>query len=233
MNHPPTSRPSLFSHVILPSLILAGGIGAAAAEDMGNGLNDFRLVASALATDYDYTASGDILGVDTSNDGSGEWDEAWRAGIVVQRLNISGDSGLGLSSGLGIFYSRFQEDEDDDNEERRFEALSAQLRIGLGLAVTNMMHIEILPFGGVGAARGKLGDVDSGDADLYWEYGIEAGAYVTFSSLQIGAHAGWMESGFDLEFDDESEFEGAPLDNVELEIRQSGPYVGVSLGTRF
>jgi len=104
--------------------------------------------------------------------------------------------------------------------------------VGMASAINEHVHLEVLPFAGAGAARGELGDVDSGDADLYWEYGVEAGAYVTLSRLQLGVQAGWLCSGFDLEFDDEGEFNGAPIEDAQLEIRTSGPYVGLSIGMR-
>lgn len=216
------------------ALIAAAGITTTlnAADTEGTDLTDLRLVGSLLNKDYDFEASGTTLGVDLESDGDEEWDDAWRAGVVAQNLDLADDGPLGFSSGLGIFYNRFQHDQDD--EDTRFEALSAQLRLGLGISIADVLHVEILPFAGVGGARGELGDVDSGDVDLYWEYGIEAGAYATLAgSFQIGVHAGWMKSGFDVEFDDEGEFGGVPVENVELKIRNQGPYVGASIGGRF
>lgn len=203
-----------------------------AADTDGGGFTDLRLVGSLLDKSYDYHASGSALGVDVSDDGDDKWDDAWRAGIVAQNLDLAGEGPLGFSSGIGIFYDRFEQD--GDNADSLFEALSAQLRLGIGFSVADAIHIEVLPFGGLGGARGKIGDVDSGDVDLYWEYGIEAGAYVTISrSFQVGVHGGWMKSGFDVEFDDESEFNGAPVDDVKLKIRNQGPYIGASIGGRF
>ena len=208
-----------------------------AADTDGGSFTDLRLVGSLLDKNYDYRASGNTSGplaADLSDDGDDKWDEAWRAGIVAQNLNLVGDGPIGFSSGIGIFYDRFEQDDDDGNSHSLFEALSAQLRLGVGFSVGDVLHIEVLPFGGLGGARGEIGDVDSGDVDLYWEYGIEAGAYVTLArSFQIGVHGGWMKSGFDMEFDDESEFQGVPVENVKLKIRNEGPYIGASIGGRF
>ena len=221
---------------------LAGTLGALAiglacapradAEDF----SDIRLVGTALNKNYDAHVSGDttVGGVHFSDDSNNnKWDKAWRAGVVAQHLSLAGDSPLGFSSGLGVFYNRY-EDQDDNSDKSKFEALSAQLRLGLGISVADVLHFEILPLAGIGAARGKIGDVDSGDVDLYWEYGIEAGAYLTIAhSIQFGVNAGWMKSGMDLKFDDQSQFNGAPVENVEVKIRNKGTYVGASIGSRF
>ena len=190
---------------------------------------DLRLVAAVLDDDFDYDASGNAAGINFSDSGSDRFDDAWRAGVVAQGMHFTGENGVGLSSGLGLFYSRWNGN--DDNT--KVESLTVQLRIGLGVNIGDVVHLEVLPFAGVGGARGELGDVDSGDVDLAWEYGGEVGLYATFDSIQLGVQGGWMRNEIDLNFDDNSQFGGAAVDNVSLDIRNEGIYVGASVGTRF
>ena len=191
--------------------------------------SDLRLVAAVLDDDFDYEASGNAAGISFADEGSDRFDDAWRAGVVAQGMQFTGETGIGLSTGLGLFYSRWN----GNDNNTKVEALTAQLRVGLGVNLGDVVHLEVLPFAGVGGARGHLGDVDSGDVDLAWEYGGEVGLYATFNSFQLGVQGGWMRNEVDLNFDDSNQFGGNALDNVSLDIRNEGIYVGASVGTRF
>ena len=146
------------SNLSLALALVAFGASTVAAEDhnpMWGDHSDFRLTAAMLESDYDYEASGTAAGIGFSSDGSESWDQSWRAGLVVQSNRVDDASPLGLSTGLGLFYTHFESDPDADE---KFQALSAQLRIGLAVMINEHVHLEFRPFGGLGAARGEIGD---------------------------------------------------------------------------
>ncbi len=60
-----------------------------------------------------------------------------------------------------------------------------------------------------------------------WEYGIQGGAFVTISQIELGLIAGWMHSEWDLEFKNGGSF--GP-DSIALDLEQEGVFVGFSIG---
>lgn len=207
------------------ALIAAAGI-ASAAEGT---LSDLRLEGSLLPEDYDYTAEGSVLGIPVSVSDDSSFDDAYRIGIAGQSLFRHGRAPIGFSAGGAIAYHRLQNDGDI---EERYEALTVTARLGLGITLGDLFHVEVLPFVGAGPARGEVGGEESDDFSLYWEYGIMAGAFLTLAnSLQLGVHAGWMHGEWDLDFD--SRDDGVDvLDDVSTDLEHEGLFVGLSVGVR-
>lgn len=209
-------------------LAVAGAASAIHAQDGGG--SDLRLEAILLPEDYDYDATADGTFGPVSIDGDGEFDQPFRVGVAAVGHGRGVENGpLGLVGGAALYYTRLPVDDDDSDE--RYEALSAQVRLGLGIYVGDFLHLEATPFAGIGAARGKINGSES-DTGLYWEYGISAGAFVSpGGSFQLGLIGGWLRGEYDLDFDEDDNFSVA-VDNVNAELTHEGFFIGLSLGSR-
>jgi len=206
---------------IVPALFMLASIAPAIqAVDADGGMTDIRLEAILLpeAYDYDVTANGSLGSLSAS--GSDDFDQPFRIGLAAVGHHRGIENGpIGMIFGGALYYSRLPVNEDDSSD--RFEALSAQARLGLGLYLGDIFHIEATPFAGIGGTRGAIGDAES-DAGLYWEYGVSVGAFVSLGgSLQLGLLGGWIHGEYDLDFD-----------NVNVQLEQEGFFIGASIGVR-
>lgn len=215
-----------------PTLLLLTGLAlhaqAADDADLHVGFTDLRLEGSVLpdSFDVDATASGPFGSV--SRSGDAEFEDAWRIGIigVAARTNESGIIAFG--SGGGLQYSRWY---DGGEVDETVEALAATLRLGLVIRPAPVFHIEAMPYGAVGGARGEIDDEES-DIELYWEFGGIVGAFLTFGGFQIGAHAGYLWNGTELEYDSDANYP-VVVEDATVDLRGEGAFFGASIGGRF
>lgn len=210
--------------------LLLGGAVVLPAEDGDATWTDIRLEGSILPDEFDYDAEAEFAGLDVGLSGEEEWDNAYRVALAAQSLHRGDDdSPLGFSAGGALSYQRLEFDEDADEA---YEALALTARLGLGVVLGEVFHLEVLPFAGIGASRGEIGDDESDDVGLYWEYGIMAGGYFTFgNSFQLGVHGGWIHSEYNLDFGEDERFEDL-VEEVEVELENEGLFFGVSIGIR-
>ena len=218
-------------HLVLLGSVLACAAPAAHAEDHHHdhpSFTDLRIEGSVLpdTLEADGSAEGPLGSV--SRSGDVEFEDAWRVGIIGVTAR-SDDSGVvAFGTGGGLQYSRWYDGGDVDE---KVEALAATLRLGLVIRPTSVFHIEVMPYGAVGGARGAIDDEES-DVEVYWEFGGIASALLTFGSLQVGAHVGYLWNGTDLEYDSDENYPVA-VENAEVELRGEDAFFGVSLGARF
>lgn len=200
----------------------------AADEPDSPSFTDLRIEGSVLPDtfDVDATASGPLGSVSRSDDA--EFEDAWRVGVVGVSARASDSGVLAFASGGGIHYSRWYDGGDVDET---VEALAATVRLGLVIRPTPFFHLEAMPYGAVGAARGEIDDEES-DVGLYWEVGGIAGAFLTLGSFQVGVHAGYLWNGTDLEYDSDSNYP-VLVEDATVDLRGEGAYFGASLGGRF
>lgn len=223
-------RPTLPSRLVCLSLLslpLAVVAGADHHRHHGS-YTDLRLEGSVLpdSFDVDATASGPLGSL--SRSGDTEFEDAWRVGIIGQSARFVRDPGIALGTGGGIQYSQWHDGGDVDET---LQVLAATIRVGLVIRPTPVFHLEAMPYGAIGAARGEIEDEES-DVAFYWEFGGIAGAYLTFDALQIGVHVGYLWNGTELEFDDDANFP-APVDDITVKMRAEGAFFGASIGSRF
>lgn len=213
------------------TLLLIAGLtihAQAADPDVKTGFTDLRLEASVLddTLDVDATATGALGSV--SRSGEAEFEDAWRVGIVGVSAR-SNDSGiLTFGSGGGLHYSRWHDGGDVDET---VEAVTASIRLGLVIQPAPIFHVEVMPYGAIGGARGEIEDEES-DIELYWEFGGIAAAFLTFGNLQVGAHVGYLWAETELEYDSDANFP-TPVEDATIELQAEGAFFGVSLGGRF
>ncbi|HEX3132840.1 MAG TPA: hypothetical protein VHX44_04565 [Planctomycetota bacterium] len=216
------------------SLLLGAGLigltvaAQAADEPTTHSFTDLRIEGTLLPDtfDVDAKASGPLGSVSRSGDEN--FDDAWRVGIIGVSARAS-DSGLfAFGSGGGIQYSRWH---DGGDVEETLQALTATLRLGLVIRPTPFFHLEAMPYGAVGAARGDINDEES-DISVYWEFGGIAGAFLTLDNFQIGVHAGYLWNGTDLDYDTDDNYAFA-VDNATVKLRGEGAFFGASIGGRF
>lgn len=216
--------------LLLSATLASCLIGVALGEDHADHLafSDLRIEASLLPDtfDTDARASGALGSVSQSGDVT--FDDAWRVGIIGQSARANAAGGLAFGCGGGIQYSRWH---DGGDVEQTVEALAATLRLGLVIRPTDFFHLEAMPYGALGAARGKIESEES-DVDFYWEFGGIAGAFLTFNSFQVGIHVGYLWNGTKLNFDNDANFTG-PVQNVTVDLRGEGAFFGASIGGRF
>jgi hypothetical protein len=214
--------------LMLTCTLAALATGVQAEDHTFPSFTDLRIEGTVLpdTLEVDGTASGPLGSVSRSEDA--EFEDAWRIGIigVTARTNDSGIISFG--SGGGLQYSRWHDGGDVDET---VEAVTATLRLGLIIRPTPFFHLEAMPYGAIGGARGEIEDEES-DIELYWEFGGIAGAFLTFGSLQIGAHAGYLWGGTELEYDSDANFPD-PVEDVTLDLRAEGVFFGASIGGRF
>lgn len=209
---------------------LAGAAAHLYAEDAATfpAFTDLRIEVSALpdTLEADGTASGPLGSV--SRSGDAEFEDAWRIGVIGLTAR-SNDSGIiSFGTGGGLQYSRWYDGGDVDET---VEALAATIRLGLIIRPTSFFHVEALPYGAVGGARGEIEDEES-DIELYWEFGGIAGAFLTFGGLQFGVHAGYLWNGTELEYDSDANYP-ILVENATVDLRGEGAFFGASIGGRF
>lgn len=200
----------------------------AADESTSSSFTDLRLEGSVLpdSFDVDATASGPLGSV--SRSGDAEFEDAWRVGVIGVSARASDSGVLAFGTGGGIQYSRWYDGGDVDET---VEALAATVRLGLVIRPTPFFHLEAMPYGAVGAARGEIDDEES-DVGLYWEVGGIVGAFLTLGSFQVGVHAGYLWNGTDLEYDSDANYP-VLVEDATVDLRGEGAYFGASLGGRF
>ncbi len=211
-------------------LAIGAWLPSAYAVDEEGRNTDLRLELSLLEKSYDWDATADSgLGSISLSDDD-EFDDAFRVGLAgVSHLRGVENSPVGLVGGGALNYTRLEID--DGNAEELYQALSVQVRLGIGLYLGDIFHVEATPLAGIGAARGDLFGSE-GDIGLYWEYGFIAGAFVSVGgTFQLGLIGGWLHGEYDLDFDDNEHFSGA-VDNVNVDLIHEGLFIGLSLGTR-
>ena len=217
------------SSIISASFLLLGASAIAAVES-GDAHTDLRLEGILLPESYDYDATANSGLGSVSLSGDDDFDRPFRLGISAITHHRGIERGpVGLVAGGALYYTRLPVDDDDTSE--RYEALSAQVRIGLGIYLADFFHIEATPFAGIGGCRASINGDDS-DTGLTWEYGISGGAFATLgNSLQLGLLGGWIHSEYDLDFDQNDNFAG-PVDDVQVDIDMEGFFIGASVGVR-
>jgi len=199
---------------------LAGGLAAEDELYTGENISDIRLEGFLAPKSVDWSSN---LGTGGSIeiDGEEDADRAFRFAVSsTTRKNLP----VSLVLGGALAYTHLREDRSEDND--RFQSLTANFRIGAAFALGEMFHIEATPFIGAGGGMARVAGEDS-DIGFVWEYGLQGGAFVTFSRAQIGFIAGWMHSEWDLEFDNSGSL--GP-DALDLELTHEGLYFGLSIG---
>lgn len=216
---------------IVPALIVISmGLSIAHAVDSDGFLTDARLEGILLPENFDYDSTANSGVGSLSINGSDDFDRPFRIGISGTSHQRGFEHGpIGLIGGGAVYYSRLPIDR--NNVSERYEALSAQLRLGIGIYLGDVFHLEATPFVGIGGARGKINGAKS-DTGLYWEYGIGAGAFASLGgSAQLGVIGGWLHGEYDLDFDENDNFSGF-VNNVDVELTQEGFFIGISIGSR-
>lgn len=213
---------------IVPALFVLTSVAPAIQAMEADGHStDVRLEVILLPESYDYTATAD--GTPSLN-GSADFDQPFRVGLATvshQRGITNGP--IGLIGGGSLSYSQLPQDHGNISE--RYEALSIQARLGLGLYLGDFLHVEVTPFAGIGGGRGTINS-DESDIGLYWEYGVSAGAFASLgSSLQLGIIGGWIHGEYDLDFKHDENF-ALPVNNVNVTLTQEGLFIGASIGVR-
>lgn len=202
------------------SLCLVGGL--AAEDDLytGDSISDIRLEGYLMPENVDWSSNLGTGGSITI-DGEEDADRAMRFAVSSStRKNMP----ISLVIGGALAYTHLEEDR--SAEDDRFQSVTANFRLGAAFALGSMFHIEATPFVGAGAGKGRVANEDS-DIGLVWEYGIQGGAFVTFSRAQVGFLVGWMHSEWDLEFDNSGVL--GP-DSLDLELVHEGVFFGLSIG---
>jgi hypothetical protein len=216
------------SVTLASATLLAIPLGLAIGEDTLP-FTDLRIEGTLLpdSLDVDATANSSLGSV--SQSGESDFEDAWRVGVVAHAARTSNNGGITFGSGGGIHYSRWY---DDEGVEEKVEAIAATVRFGLVIRPASMFHIEVMPYGSVGAARGEINGEES-DTAFYWEFGGIAGAFLTVNGFQVGIHGGYLWNGTDLEFDNNDGNFPTPVTDVETELRGDGAFIGASIGGRF
>lgn len=220
-------------HLALPLLFGSSLVGLtmqaqAADEPTFPSFTDLRIEGSILPDTFDVDANADGPLGSVSRSGDAEFEDAWRVGLIGVSARTNDSGVLAFGSGGGIQYSRWYDGGDVDET---VEALAATVRLGLVIRPTPFFHLEAMPYGAVGGARGKIDDEES-DIDLYWEFGGIAGAFLTFGSFQVGIHAGYLWNGTKLEYDSDANYP-VVVENATVDLRGEGAYYGASIGGRF
>jgi hypothetical protein len=216
---------------LIPTLIVLTGAAASLAAVDGTVNNaDLRIEAMLLPEPYDFDITADSSLGSVSTDGSDDFDQPFRVGLAGVNHQRGVDNGpVGLVTGGAVYYSRLP---GGNNDDAVVQALSLQVRVGLGIYLGDIFHVEATPFAGIGGARGDNGSSTS-DIGLYWEYGVSAGAFASLGeSLQLGVIGGWLHGRYDLDFDDDSNDFPAPVDNVNAKLTEEGFFIGASIGVR-
>lgn len=109
------------------------------------------------------------------------------------------------------------------------------LHLGWAYALSRHLHVEVMPFAGIGGARFQDhgGNILNGaHPRTYWEVGGRVGAFWTFGSgFQVGVDAGWIRSYAKSDMlVDNGKSEGLL---IVTELDQSGPVAQASIGYRF
>lgn len=192
------------------------------------GFTDLRIEGSILpdSFDVDGEASGPLGSV--SRSGDAEFEDAWRVSVIAMSARTDDTGIVAFGTGGGIQYSRWYDGGDVDET---VEALAATLRLGLVIRPTPFFHLEAMPYGALGGARGEIDDEES-DIELYWEVGGIAGAFLTFDGFQVGVHAGYLWNGTELEYDSDANYP-VLVERATVDLRGEGAFFGASLGGRF
>jgi hypothetical protein len=216
---------------VLPALIavLTASATVQAADHEGNE-TDLRLEGILLSEENDWDAAADSGLGSVNLSGDEDFDNPFRIGLAgVSHMRGTEYGPVGLVGGGALYYTRLETDSGATDD--RYETLSLQLRIGLGIYVADFFHIEATPFAGIGGTRGKINGTES-DIGLYWEYGISAGAFASLGgSFQLGLIGGWLHGEYDLDFDEDDNFPG-PVSSVNVDLEHEGFFIGISVGSR-
>lgn len=221
-------RHSALPLLLCSSLVALTMQAQAADEPAFPSFTDLRIEGSILPDtfDFDGEASGPVGSV--SRSGEAEFEDAWRIGLIGVSSRTSDSGVIGFGTGGGIQYSRWYDGGDVDET---VEALAATLRLGVVIRPTPFFHLEAMPYGAVGAARGEIDDEES-EVGLYWEFGGIAGAFLTLGSFQIGVHAGYLWNGTELDYDSDANYP-VVVEDATVDLRGEGAYFGASIGGRF
>lgn len=214
-------RPHHFA--LTASLCLVSGL---AAEDdiyTGDTVSDIRLEGYLMSENVDWSSNLGTSGT-FEIDGEEDADRALRFAVSSStRKNLP----ISLVMGGALAYTHLEEERSGDDD--RFQSVTADFRLGAAFALGDMFHIEATPFIGAGGGKGRVGG-ETSDIGFVWEYGIQGGAFVTFSRVQVGFLVGWMHSEWDLEFDTSGSLLGP--DALDLEVVHEGFFYGLSIGGR-
>lgn len=186
-------------------LTAAAGLPTAAAEELP-AFNDLRLVGGVEGTDWEGDGEFSLSGFTTEVEDEERFDEA---GFLM--LQWVGSQGFGPSGGLlygaalhGAAKSM------DEPFEADYGTYSVRGMLGYGYAFTEVVHLELLPFLGIG---GATIDTDRFDPDgeeyegVYVEGGLNANLVFTFrSGFQLGGAIGFTSSSARFEDEDDTIF---------------------------
>lgn len=205
---------------ITATLCLASTLAAEDELYTGDNINDIRLEGFLAPESVDWSSNLGTGGSITI-DGEEDADNAYRFALSSStRKNLP----ISLVIGGALAYTHLEENRSGNDD--RFQSLTADFRLGAAFALGEMFHIEATPFIGAGGGMARVADEDS-EIGFVWEYGLQAGAFVTFSRFQVGFLAGWMHSEWDLEFDNSGSL--GP-DALDLDLTHEGMYYGLSIG---
>ncbi|MBA3547797.1 MAG: hypothetical protein H0T76_15045 [Nannocystis sp.] len=229
--------------VLIPLILV--GIEAGAAEVK---IRELRL-SGGVTPETDEPEGTDRVGATSASisfDGDGALDYGPRGGITLYESFGSLGRYGGFMLGFGFSHS---EQEGDAAHQSNFSPTPItydgpikrwvnvfDLHLGWAYALSDKLHVEVLPFVGYGSMRvqdtiafgGGVSRDDHGTSDgPYWEGGLTLGLYYTFANgAQLGANGGWLVSHGRASI-------GYSDGSLVYEIDQSGPVGNITLGFRF
>ncbi len=221
-------------NMILLALSLLGSL--AMAEDGGapvlrRGFNDLRLGLATQGLEYEVeariVAGGSSLDLGSVTD---DWDSSGSVTLTYVGSRSVGPNAWGMIYGGGLAFTGSSLRE--GGERTSLGIVSLRGHLGAGYGISPQLHLEILPFIGLGVAELVFDDDDVGQrvsSDGYAvEAGLDFGMYYTFDNgLQLGGTLGMISSraSFSEEF-----IAGSTLD---VDIDSSVWRVALSVGYRF
>lgn len=203
--------------------VIAGAIAVgslAYAEDLydGAGINSFRVEVSQGPNAVDWQTD---LGNGFTVDGEEDADRAYRVALAASHRS---NEPISLVTGGALAYTRLEEDRSGDDD--LFQSLTVDARIGVAIALGRLFHVEATPFIGAGAGQGEVYGEKS-NLGFVWEYGIQAGAFLTVNRFQVGVVGGWAHSEWSLDFDNGG---SSGNNSIGLDLTQEGPFIGLAIG---
>lgn len=208
------------------SAVIALGLAAALPAAVVAPYNDIRLALGTQGGDYEIDVT-----VEDNDDASDSIDESYDS-VVTLDLGWVGSTGLGPGGGFvyGAGFHHVSSDDDIDGTEVDFSYTGFRGALGWGYAFTPALHMELLPYLGLGQASLESDVVDEDGS--YVEFGLDANLLYTFGGgFQLGGSLG--VNSLTAVVEDEVEFGRIGTFDVEYEITQVTPTVRFLAGYRF
>lgn len=220
------------------TIMIAGSLmgGLALAEEgqepvPRRGFNDLRLGLVAQGLDYEVEAR--VVGGGSSLDlgsVSDSWDSSGSVSLTYVGSRSVAPGAWGLVYGGGLAFTGSSQRDGDERVSLGLVTLRGCL--GAGYGFSPQLHLEILPFIGLGLSELVFEDEGLGHRVTSEGFAIESGLdinllYTFNNGLQLGGGFGWVSAwaGFDEEF-----IAGSIL---EVDVFSTVWRLGMSIGYRF